>query len=54
MEEEVDPVKRTIVYVPKVVKPKGRLRCVCVFVSNCDTTFLLYDTFILADGLAMP
>ena len=26
MTEEVDPVKRTIYYVPKVIQPRGRLR----------------------------
>jgi len=26
LKEEVDPVKRTIVFVPRVVKPRGRLR----------------------------
>ena len=34
MTEEVDPVKRTIVRIPRIVKPRGRLRWIGDAIAN--------------------
>ena len=55
MTEAIDPVKRTIVRIPRLVKPQGRLRwigdalvnTVCFFLA----IFYLYVKFRLAKSL---
>ena len=51
MTEAIDPVKRTIVRIPRLVKPQGRLRWIGDALVNtvCNSSNFIYD-YILRDN----